>query len=142
MLRRLALALAPALAPSRAPAQAPALAPALALALLTAFAAAAPAAAQRSGLYDVTGIALDGSEYRGTLELQQVGVASFRIAWSIGGETIEGVGAVSGLTFATAFTVGDQPGMAIYEIRPGGVLEGHWTIIGAFTTGREVARPR
>lgn len=122
MLRRLALALA------------------FALALLAGL--AAPAAAQRSGVYDVTGVALDGSEYSGTLTLDQVGVASFRIAWSIGGETIEGVGVVSGLTFATAFNVGDQPGMAIYEIRPGGVLEGHWTIIGAFTTGREIARPR
>ncbi len=116
---------------------------ALALPLLAALAAVTPAAqAQRSGVYDVTGIALDGSEYSGTLELQQVGVASFRIAWTIGGETIEGVGVVSGLTFSTAFTVGDQPGMAIYEIRPGGVLEGQWTIIGAFTTGREIARPR
>jgi hypothetical protein len=116
--------------------------PRLALALALALLAAPAAQAQRSGLYDVSGVALDGTEYTGTLELQQVGVASFRIAWSIAGETIEGVGVVSGLTFSTAFTVGDQPGMAIYEIRPGGVLEGQWTIIGAFTTGRETARPR
>jgi len=103
---------------------------------------AAPAAAQRSGVYDVTGVALDGSDYAGTLLLEQVGIGSFRIVWTIGGESIEGVGMVSGLTFSTAFTVADQPGMAIYEIRPGGVLEGNWTIIGAFTVGRETARPR
>lgn len=115
----------------------------LALALPVLLAAlAAPAHAQRSGVYDVQGTALDGTDYTGTLTIQQIGIASFRITWSIAGETIEGVGMVSGLTFSTAFTVGDQPGMAIYEIKPGGVLEGQWTIVGAFTTGREVARPR
>lgn len=112
----------------------------LALPLLAAL--AAPAAAQRSGVYDVVGTALDGSEYTGTLTLEQLGTASFRIFWTIGGETIEGVGMVSGLTFSTAFTVANQPGMAIYDIRPGGVLEGQWTIIGAFAVGRETARPR
>ncbi|MBY0337157.1 MAG: hypothetical protein K2X11_11115 [Acetobacteraceae bacterium] len=112
------------------------------LAFLWAAALASPAAAQRSGVYDVTGTALDGTEYTGTLTLQQVGIASFRILWSIGADTIEGVGVVSGLTFSTAFQIGDQAGMAIYEIRPGGVLEGTWTAIGAFTTGRETARPR
>ncbi len=114
----------------------------LALALIPLAGLAAPAAAQRSGVYDVAGVALDGTEYSGTLTLEQVGVASFRISWSIAGETIEGVGMVSGLTFATAFNVGNQPGMAIYEIKAGGVLEGQWTIVGAFTTGRETARPR
>jgi hypothetical protein len=114
----------------------------LALILTLLLGLATPAAAQQSGVYDVTGTALDGSEYTGTLTLQQIGVASFQIAWAISGETIEGVGVVSGLVFSTAFAVAGTPGMAIYEIRPGGVLEGQWTLLGAFTMGRETARPR
>jgi hypothetical protein len=114
----------------------------LLLAALLAAGLSLPAAAQRSGVYDVTGTALDGTEYTGTLTLQQVGIASFRILWTIGADNIEGVGMVSGLTFSTAFQIGDQAGMAIYEIRPNGSLEGQWTVIGAFTSGRETARPR
>jgi hypothetical protein len=50
---------------------------------------------------------------------------------------------VSGLTLATAFSLGEnQTGMGIYEIKPGDVLEGVWTVIGAFAAGRETARPR
>jgi hypothetical protein len=103
---------------------------------------AGPAAAQRSGVYDVTGTNLDGSAYSGTMQIIQIGAASFRVTWSIGGEIIEGVGMVSGLTFVTAFSVGDQTGLGIYEIGAGDVLDGKWTLVGAFNTGQETARPR
>lgn len=90
----------------------------------------------------MTGINLDGSPYSGVMQVLQVGAASFRITWQIGGDIIEGVGMVSGLTFVTAFSLGDQTGLGIYEIGPGDVLEGYWTLVGAFNTGRETARPR
>lgn len=113
------------------------------LAALLAFGLALPAAAQRSGMYDVTGVNPDGTEYTGTMMLQQVGLSSFRIVWTIGSDAIEGVGMVSGLTLATAFTLGQgQTGMGIYEIKPGDVLEGVWTVVNAFASGRETARPR
>jgi opacity protein-like surface antigen len=113
------------------------------LAALLAFGLALPAAAQRSGVYNVTGTNPDGTDYTGTMMLQQVGLASFRIVWTIGGDNIEGVGMVSGLTLATAFTLANnQTGMGIYEIKPGDVLEGVWTVVGAFAAGRETARPR
>jgi hypothetical protein len=114
----------------------------LVFALLLAIGLAGPAAAQRSGLYDVTGTNLDGTTYSGTLQIIQIGAASFRVTWSIGGDIIEGVGMVSGLTFVTAFSVGDQTGLGIYEIGPGDVLDGKWTLVGAFNTGQETARPR
>lgn len=114
----------------------------LGLAVLLALGIVLPAAAQRSGLYDITGTNLDGSTYEGTMQLTQVGAASFRVVWNVGGDIIEGVGMVSGHTFVTAFSVGDQTGLAIYEIRPGDVLEGVWTLVGAFNTGQETARPR
>lgn len=114
----------------------------LVLAALLALSLAFPAAAQRSGLYEVTGANPDGTEYTGTLTLTQVGLSTFRVVWTIGNDTIEGMGMVSGLTFATAFALGDQAGMGIYEIRRDGSLEGVWTTAGAFAQGRETARPR
>lgn len=103
---------------------------------------ALPAAAQQSGTYDITGSNPDGTPYTGTLLLTQVGTSTFRVVWSIGGDTIEGVAMVSGLTLATAFALGQQSGMGIYEIKQGGELDGVWTTVGAFASGRETARPR
>ncbi|MDB5415721.1 MAG: hypothetical protein JWR10_4056 [Rubritepida sp.] len=107
-----------------------------------ALALAGPAAAQRSGAYDVTGTNPDGSAYTGTMQLEQLGLLSFRVQWVIGTETIEGVGMVSGLTFATAFALGGQPSMGIYELRPNGEMVGQWTIMAAFSAGQETAKPR
>lgn len=101
-----------------------------------------PAAAQRAGNYDVTGANPDGTQYTGTLVLEQIGLLSFRLTWTIGSETIEGVGMVSGLTFATAFSLGGQPSMGIYEIKPDGEMTGQWTIMGAFGSGTETIRPK
>jgi len=101
---------------------------------------ATPAAAQRSGVYEVTGTNLDGSQYRGLMEIQQVGTSTFHILWNIGGQLIEGVGMASGLSFVTAFSAGDRTGLGIYEIRPGDVMEGSWTIVGANTNGTETVR--
>ena len=104
---------------------------------------ALPAAAQRSGMYDVSGTNPDGSLYNGTLMLTQVGGTSFRITWSVGGNTIEGAGMVSGLILAVVFNLGEnQTAMGIYDLRPNGQLSGIWTLIGSQATGTEVARPR
>lgn len=112
----------------------------LSLAVLTSL--ALPAAAQRSGTYDITGTNPDGTAYIGTLVLEQIGLLSFRLQWNIGPDVIEGVGMVSGLSFATAFSLGSNPSMGIYELRPNGDLVGQWTTIGAFAAGQETAKPR
>ncbi|MCW8086083.1 hypothetical protein [Sabulicella glaciei] len=112
------------------------------LAALLALSLALPAAAQRSGTYDVTGRNPDGTDYTGTLLLTQIGLSTFRVQWVIGQDEIEGVAMVSGLTFATAFTLGEQTGMGIYQLQPDGSLVGVWTTAGAFAQGEETARPR
>jgi len=103
---------------------------------------AAPAAAQRSGIYDITGTNPDGSQYIGTLMVEQVGLLSFRLEWTIGPDVIQGVGMVSGLSFASAFSLGQNPSMGVYELLPNGQLVGQWTTIGAFAAGQETATPR
>lgn len=101
-----------------------------------------PAAAQRSGTYDIAGTNPDGTDYTGTLTLEQIGLLSFRVQWTIGPDVIDGVGMVSGLTFATAFSLSGQPSMGVYELRPNGEIVGQWTVMGAFAAGRETLRPR
>ena len=104
---------------------------------------ALPAAAQRSGLYNISGTNPDGSLYNGTMMLTQVGGTSFRLTWTVGTNTIEGVGMVSGLTLSVVFSLGEnQTAMGIYDLRPNGELSGIWTVIGSQATGTEVARPR
>jgi hypothetical protein len=110
------------------------------LAFGLALGATGPAAAQRAGNYDVTGANPDGTQYTGTLVLEQIGLLSFRLTWTIGSESIEGVGMVSGLVFATAFSLGGQPSMGVYEIKPDGEMVGQWTIMGAFGSGTETLR--
>lgn len=110
--------------------------------LILALMIASPAAAQRSGMYDVTGRNPDGTDYVGTLMLQQVGVSSFRISWTIAGNVIEGAGMVSGLMLGVVFQLGEQTGLGMYELRPNGELVGTWTILGSQATGQETLRPR
>ncbi len=110
---------------------------ALGLALL-----AAPAAAQRSGLYDVEGTNLDGTPYTGVVQIEQLGLSSFRILWRIGNQTVEGVGMASGRSVSVAYGLRERPGMGIYTLNPDGSLDGEWTIIGAPALGRERLVPR
>ncbi len=113
-----------------------------ALLILLVVTLALPAAAQRSGAYDISGTNPDGSLYTGSLDLQQIGMSSFRLQWTVGTNTIDGVGMVSGLVLAVVFQLGEQTGMGMYELRPNGELSGTWTVIGSQATGTEIARPR
>jgi hypothetical protein len=103
---------------------------------------AAPAAAQRSGLYDVEGTNLDGTPYTGVVQIEQLGLSSFRILWRIGNQTVEGVGMASGRSVSVAYGLRERPGMGIYTLNPDGSLDGEWTIIGAPALGRERLVPR
>jgi hypothetical protein len=114
-----------------------------ALALLAGLAAwGRPAAAQRSGLYDVNGVNLDGTPYTGVAEIRQAGLASFAIVWRVGQTRIEGIGMASGRTISVVYGAQQRPGMGIYTLAPDGKLEGEWTIFGASAMGRETLTPR
>jgi len=106
-------------------------------ALLIAAPLAMPAQAQQAGIYDVTGVNLDGSTYTGLAQIRQLGLASFAIVWRIRNEIIEGVGFSSGRTVSVAYGLAQRPGIGIYTLNPDGSMDGEWTIIGAPANGRE-----
>lgn len=106
-------------------------------ALLLGLCIALPARAQQSGIYNVTGVNLDGTPYTGLAQLRQSGLASFTIVWRIGTDVIEGVGFASGRTIAVAYGLAQRPGVGIYQLNPDGSMDGEWTIIGAPAIGRE-----
>ncbi|SFK72899.1 hypothetical protein [Falsiroseomonas stagni] len=114
----------------------------LALALPLLAALASPAAAQREGVYDVTGINLDGSPYTGVAQIRAAGLSSFFIAWRISGQVVEGVGFASGRTISVAYGLASRPGMGIYTLNPDGSMDGEWTIVGAPANARERLVPR
>ena len=105
--------------------------------LLLGLCVALPARAQQSGIYDVTGVNLDGTPYTGFAQIRQSGLASFNIIWRIGNDVIEGVGFASGRTISVAYGLAQRPGIGIYQLNPDGSMEGEWTIIGAPAIGRE-----
>jgi hypothetical protein len=103
---------------------------------------ATPAFAQRDGLYDVTGVNLDGTPYDGLAQIRGLGLNSFNILWRIGDQIVEGVGMASGRTVSVAYGMAQRPGMGIYTLNPDGSMDGEWTIIGAPAIGRERLVPR
>ncbi|MFH5924492.1 hypothetical protein [Roseomonas xinghualingensis] len=98
---------------------------------------AAPAEAQRNGLYQVSGVNPDGSPYTGQMLVQQVGLASWRVAWQIGETRYEGYGMSAGPVFSVGFTLGNHPGIAIYQLGTDGSMTGQWTLIGSSAIGTE-----
>lgn len=113
-----------------------------ALIVLTFLLCAGPALAQRDGLYDVSGVNLDGTNYTGVAQIRTVGINSFNILWRIGNQIVEGVGIASGRTVSVAYGMAQRPGMGIYTLNPDGSMDGEWTIIGAPSIGRERLVPR
>ncbi|TPG51525.1 hypothetical protein EAH89_19965 [Roseomonas nepalensis] len=114
-------------------------APLLLLGLLL---APAPAQAQRNGTYDVNGTNPDGTAYTGTMTIQQVGLASWRVRWQIGQAQIDGYGMSVGTVFSVGFALSERPGLSIYEIAPDGSLSGQWTLVGSSAIGSENLTPR
>ena len=101
----------------------------------------APAKAQRNGLYDVRGVNPDGSPYTGQMIVQQVGLASWRVAWQIGENRFEGYGMSAGPVFSIGFILGERPGIAIYQVGSDGSMTGQWTLIGSSAIGTENLAP-
>lgn len=113
-----------------------------ALGLLLAASLASPAEAQRNGNYEVNGTNPDGSTYTGSMTIQQVGLASWRVRWQIGQSQVEGYAMSVGSVFSVGFVVGDRPGMSIYEVAPDGGMSGQWTLVGSSAIGTENLTPR
>lgn len=94
------------------------------------------------GNYSVAGTNLDGSAYRGTARIVLTSSTTCQIFWTTGPSTSQGICSRNDDAFAAAYVLGSAIGLAIYKVRPGGVLEGVWTVAGAEGSGTEVLTPR
>jgi hypothetical protein len=111
----------------------------LSLALLPLLGGAA--AAQSPGPYTVQGRNPDGSGYTGTLDLAAGPNGTALVTWRVAGTTVRGIGLLVGQTLSVAYPAGNGAvGLAVYEVRPDGQLEGPWTADGS--VGRELLTPR
>ena len=97
-----------------------------------------PAAAgepRLEGMYSLTGLNPDGTEYRGLVKIVSRG-ESFLVSWMfprVSGETVvatitsAGVGIAKGETLAVSYYGQDATGVALYRIEEGGRrLTGEW----------------
>ena len=100
------------------------------------------ARAQQTGIYAVSGTNPDGTSYEGTLLLQQVGIVSWRIAWSIAGDRIEGIGMSAGNIFSVAYELNQRNAIGIYNVNADGSMSGQWTVVGSTGIGTEMLTPQ
>jgi hypothetical protein len=99
-------------------------------------------AAELAGTYAVEGQnAGDQRSYRGELTITPVGRV-YRVVWRIGPVENVGTGIVQNDMLAVVYVQQGKAGLALYEIRPDGVLSGTWTIHGAQGVGSETLTPR
>src|SRR5882724_168157 len=92
---------------------------------------AMPASAQKLMLaptYDEVGTNPDGSKYTGTATVEIISDTTFSIRWKIGSATYSGFGMRRDDNLAATYMVNGQPGLIIYKVGEGGVLNGLWAI--------------
>lgn len=88
------------------------------------------------GRFQVQGRNPDGSSYGDTAQISWISNTTCRITWNTGG-TVRGICMRSGSAFAASYVMGGEAGLAIYEIKPDGSLDGSWTIAGQSGAGGE-----
>lgn len=96
----------------------------------------------REGTYDVAGTNLDGSKYRGTARIKLTSETTCSIEWKTGDTTSTGICMLHENAFAAGYVLGNSVGLVVYEVQPGGVLDGVWTISGEDGAGTETLRLR
>ena len=105
-------------------------------------ASVATAAAQNlGGTYRVSGKTFDGSRYSGTAEVVVTSNTTCRINWKIGSENWRGICMRNGAVFSAGYKFGNAVGLAIYDIKEDGSLEGLWTIAEKSGVGTETLTP-
>jgi len=104
-----------------------------------------PAAAETLKLastYDEVGTNADGSKYTGTATVQIISDTTFSIQWKIGSTVYSGFGMRRDDNLAATYLVNGQPGLIIYKVGEGGVLNGLWAIRGQNGSGTDRLTPR
>ncbi len=112
------------------------------LTVAVALCAGAVQAQDIGGLYEVAGQGFDGSTYVGTAEIRATSDVTCEIVWDTGGQISKGICMRQGDTFAASYVIGDGIGMAIYQVKPDGTLDGTWTVLGSDGVGREMLFPQ
>lgn len=92
--------------------------------------------------YDEVGTNPDGSKYTGTASVKVISDTTFLIEWKIGGSVYKGFGMRRGSTLAATYTVDGKPGLIMYSVGDGGVLEGNWSLRGDDGNGTDKLTPR
>ena len=106
---------------------------------------ATPASAETLKLastYDEVGTNPNGSTYTGTAAVQIISDTTFAIQWTVGNTTFSGFGMRMGDSLAATYTINGQPGLMIYKVGEGGVLNGLWAIRGQNGNGTDRLTPR
>ena len=91
--------------------------------------------------YAVAGTNPNGSPYKGRLSLDMISDTTYTVRWSIGGSAIRGFGMRMNDTLSATYMLNGQPGLVMYQVREGGVLEGFWAIKGHDGFGTERLTP-
>jgi len=102
----------------------------------------APAPLIRAGTYAVMGTGADGAAYEGALQLQPTGPQSWRLVWSIDGDTITGLGLSVGNRLVYGYLSEGEVGTGFYEPQSDGRLVGRWTQGAQGGVGTETLLPR
>lgn len=98
------------------------------------------------GVYVVNGVDPLGTEYSGTVSIEETGVGSVSMQWVITGAILEGDGVLDGETLRVDWHSVETPrgsssGTAVYTIVPDGRLVGTRTIDGVAGEGEEEIFP-
>ena len=94
------------------------------------------------GSYALRGTNPDGSSYVGSVEISAISEVTCEIVWSTGGQESVGICMRYHNAFAAAYTLNEDIGLLIYEIRPDGSMEGTWTVAGQDGVGTEILIPQ
>lgn len=94
-----------------------------------------PQSAPASNNSDITGVwqitdarAIDGSTYTGNVDIQPLGEV-YRLTWDSSIGTYKGIGfQIEDQFFVGSGTDSEDYGVAVYQIKPDGTLEGQWTL--------------
>jgi hypothetical protein len=115
---------------------------ALAVSVTVLASAAFAAEGDVGGSYDVLGKNPDGSQYKGTAEIEVTSANTCRITWQTGGSSSSGICMRNGIAFAAGYQLGDKVGLVIYEIKDDGSMVGLWTVADQSGVGTEVLTPQ
>jgi len=93
-----------------------------------------------AGSYNVIGVTVNGTDYRGRARIVITSENSCRIIWDVG-TVSEGICMRNSNAFTAAYSLKGKVGLAIYQIMTDGSMQGLWTLADTQGVGRETLVP-